>query len=153
MGGILTWIFQNDKMKRQNQGKNNLKVPYLMFLQLSPFKLPSTVISNNERLEALQLLHQIQQEKEQLRKNINDSFGKVKNYNEMIEELIVAMWSKRERNNINSKFLVLNKPISSIVLPPRKILNATLSARTTPIPSTIRNITLDWQAKINIYWG
>ncbi|RHZ87281.1 hypothetical protein Glove_37g125 [Diversispora epigaea] len=39
--------------------------------------------------------------------------------------------------DINAKFLAPNEPISSTILPPRNILNATLPTRTAPIPSNI----------------
>ncbi|RHZ70130.1 hypothetical protein Glove_275g40 [Diversispora epigaea] len=42
--------------------------------------------------------------------------------------------------DINAKFLAPEKPISSTILPPRKILSATLPTRTTPIPSIPSNI-------------
>ncbi|RHZ70154.1 hypothetical protein Glove_275g63 [Diversispora epigaea] len=41
---------------------------------------------------------------------------------------------------INTKFLAPEKSISSLILPPRKILSATLPTRTTPIPSIPSNI-------------
>ncbi|RHZ72894.1 hypothetical protein Glove_236g53 [Diversispora epigaea] len=52
-------------------------------------------------------------------------------------------------SDINIKLITPNKPISSIVLPPRKILNTILPTRITPIPLTSNIITNEHALEIS----
>ncbi|RHZ64851.1 hypothetical protein Glove_320g25 [Diversispora epigaea] len=62
-----------------------------------------------------------------------DTVEKIYPYQQLLELQLFS--------DINVKLITPSKPISSIVLPPRKILNTTFLTRTTPIPLLSKTIT------------
>ncbi|RHZ51459.1 hypothetical protein Glove_478g72 [Diversispora epigaea] len=70
-----------------------------------------------------------------------DTVEKIYPYHQLLEPQLFL--------DINVKLITPSKPISSIVLPPRKILNTTLSTRITPIPLSSNIITNEHALEIS----
>ncbi|RHZ43787.1 hypothetical protein Glove_856g49 [Diversispora epigaea] len=78
-----------------------------------------------------------------LKTTLKDCFPHIRYFNISSEKVVEKFYPYQQLfesklwSDINIKFLAPNKPISSIILPPRKIISSTLPTRTTPFPSNI----------------
>ncbi|RHZ43773.1 hypothetical protein Glove_856g51 [Diversispora epigaea] len=78
-----------------------------------------------------------------LKTTLKNCFPHIRYFNISSEKVVEKFYPYQQLfgsklwSDINIKFLAPNKPISSIILPPRKIISSTLPTRTTPFPSNI----------------